>query len=171
MSAVAPPELQAEVEQFLYHEARLLDAERYEAWLALLADDVHYWVPGVENINRGDPDGAYGPGRMAHFDDTKADLTRRIVRFTSDTAWAENPPTRHIHVIANVEAEPGPEPDEITAHSVIVVHRGRYESFGDVLYARREDLLRRTDAGLLLARRAAILAHSTLPSKNLNTFL
>lgn len=31
---------------FVYHEARLLDELRYEDWLALYAEDAHYWMPG-----------------------------------------------------------------------------------------------------------------------------
>jgi ethylbenzene dioxygenase subunit beta len=161
----------AEVERFLHLEARLLDAERYLDWLALLTDDVHYWVPGVENRNRTDAEGPFAPGRMAHFDDGWADLERRIVRFTSETAWSENPPTRHIHVVSNVEVEPAEREDELRAHSLVVVHRGRYEASDETLYGRREDVLRRVDGDLRLARRRVILAHNILPSKNLNTFL
>ena len=32
-------------EQFLYHEARLLDLQRYEEWLELFTPDASYWVP------------------------------------------------------------------------------------------------------------------------------
>jgi len=32
-------------EQFLYHEAHLLDTQRYEDWLALFTGDATYWVP------------------------------------------------------------------------------------------------------------------------------
>jgi len=128
-------------------------------------------VPGIENRNRTDPAGAYGTDRMAYFDDTKLDLRRRVKRFTADTAWSENPPTRQFHLVANVEVYPADGEDELIVHSVVTVHRGRYEGAGDVLYARREDRLRRVDRRLLLARRRVVLGHSTLPSKNLNTFL
>ena len=37
--------LQYQVEQFLYHEAALLDARRFDEWYALLADDLEYWMP------------------------------------------------------------------------------------------------------------------------------
>jgi ethylbenzene dioxygenase beta subunit len=170
-AAALTPELVLEVEQFLYREARLLDEEDYTAWLGLLTEDVHYWVPGVESRNRTDPEGTYGSERMAYFDDTLLDLTRRVKRFTSDTAWAENPPTRHFHSVGNVEVEPGETAGTLTVHSVTIVHRGRYEGFGDVLYGRREDLLRRVDGELRIARRRVVIGHSTLPSKNLNTFL
>jgi hypothetical protein len=33
------------VEQFLYHEARLLDTQQLEEWLELFTDDATYWVP------------------------------------------------------------------------------------------------------------------------------
>ena len=39
------PELQQEIEQFLYHESRVLDDRRYEEWFKLLADDLHYFMP------------------------------------------------------------------------------------------------------------------------------
>src|ERR1700756_5519516 len=35
----------AEVEQFLYREARLADESDYDAWEALWTDDALYWVP------------------------------------------------------------------------------------------------------------------------------
>ena len=38
-----------EVEQFLYREARLLDERRFAEWLALLTDDIHYWVGARSN--------------------------------------------------------------------------------------------------------------------------
>ena len=33
------------IEQFLFREARLLDEERWDDWLALMAEDIHYWMP------------------------------------------------------------------------------------------------------------------------------
>lgn len=38
-------ELQNAVEQFYYREAQLLDYQNYEAWLALLTQDIQYWMP------------------------------------------------------------------------------------------------------------------------------
>ncbi|MEA2987083.1 MAG: hypothetical protein QOD94_3337, partial [Alphaproteobacteria bacterium] len=32
-------------EQFLVHEARLLDEARFDEWLALFTEDAWYWVP------------------------------------------------------------------------------------------------------------------------------
>ena len=38
-----------EVEQFLFHEARLLDSGRLHEWLGLFTDDVHYSMSGRSN--------------------------------------------------------------------------------------------------------------------------
>ena len=35
----------AECEQFLLHEARLLDEARFDEWLALFTPEASYWVP------------------------------------------------------------------------------------------------------------------------------
>ena len=164
-------ETRCDVEQFLFREARILDDGNYEAWLALLADDVHYWMPVIENRLRGDPKGTYGPDRVAYFDDNRTDLTRRVARFLSPTAWAENPATRHVHVISNVEVEQGEREEEVIAHSVFVNYRNRGERDQDILMGRRRDVLRRSNTSWLLVKRRILLAQNVLLSKNINTFL
>jgi 3-phenylpropionate/cinnamic acid dioxygenase small subunit len=42
--------LEAEVERFLSAEAELLDERRFDDWLALLHDDIHYWMPIARNV-------------------------------------------------------------------------------------------------------------------------
>jgi len=171
--ATAPvsAELHREIEQFLFREARILDEGDYETWLLLLADDIHYWMPVIENRMREDPKGAYGPERVAFFDDNRTDLGRRVARFMSRTAWAENPPTRHLHVISNVEVEPGERETEVIAHSVFVNYRNRDERDQDVLTGRRRDVLRRDGNSWLIATRRILLAQNVLLSRNINTFL
>ena len=51
-------ELQHEIEQWYYREARLLDGREYQKWLALCAPEIRYIVPGrgnplVDNAERG----------------------------------------------------------------------------------------------------------------------
>jgi len=159
------------IEQFLFREARLLDQEQWEAWLALMAEDIHYWMPAIENRRRADRLGAYAPGRGAYFDDNRTDLGRRVARFVQPSAWAEDPPTRHVHVISNIEAYPAEQAGEFVVHSVFVNYRSRGEADNDVLLGRREDLLRAHGDGFLIARRKIVITQSLLMSKNLNTFL
>ena len=40
----------AEVEDFLYHEADLLDNWRLDDWLALCTEDVGYYIPPNEKL-------------------------------------------------------------------------------------------------------------------------
>jgi ethylbenzene dioxygenase beta subunit len=168
--------LHHEISQFLYREARLLDEERYSDWLALFTEDVHYWVPGVANRMRRDSVGSIRPEQMAYFDDNLLDLSRRVTRYNMETAWAEDPATRHFHLVANIEIEDAADseetgPGEYVVHSVLLNYRNRHRDEEDVITARRRDVLRRTDDGLRIARRKAVLGQSMLLSKNINTFL
>jgi len=71
--------LQYEVEQFLYEEAALLDARRYRDWLALIADDVHYWMPIRRTVTISDLDREFTkPGDMAFFDDDRELLESEV---------------------------------------------------------------------------------------------
>ena len=54
-----------EIQKWLYHEARLLDEERFEEWLALLTPDIHYWLPLRENRFRKDRRPAPTPATSA----------------------------------------------------------------------------------------------------------
>ena len=163
-------EMRTDIEQFLFEEARLLDAEAWEPWLALMTADIHYWMPTMENRRRADKLKAYEPGRGAYFDDDHADLSRRVARFMQPSAWAEDPPTRHVHAIGNVEAFDTPVPGEVEVHSVFVNYRSRGERDNDMLMGRRVDLLRRVDGQWRIARRKVLITQSLLMAKNLNTF-
>ena len=46
-------ELKQEIEDFLYHEADLLDQRRFTEWLDLLTDDVVYFMPVRRNVKFG----------------------------------------------------------------------------------------------------------------------
>lgn len=161
-----------EIEMFLKREARLLDSERYDDWLALMADDIHYWMPAIESRRRANDGGAtHLPGRMALFDDYLEHLQKRVSRFKQPTAWAEDPPTRHVHLISSVESYVGDTENEYRVYSTFVSYRSRVEDDNDMLIGRRNDVVRRTADGLRLARRKITITQTVLQAKNLNTFL
>jgi len=166
----APETTARRLEQLLYREARLLDTECWDAWLALVAPDIHYWMPAVENRRRSDKLGAWEPGRGAYFDDSLRELSIRVARFKQPSAWAEDPPTRHVHVISNVEVYCTEHPDEYRVYSNFVNYRSRGEADNDLLLGRREDIWRHASGEFLLARRKVLITQSLLLSKNLNTF-
>ncbi|HLV76430.1 MAG TPA: 3-phenylpropionate/cinnamic acid dioxygenase subunit beta [Marinobacter sp.] len=162
-----------EVSRFLNYEYRLLDEERFEDWLNLMHEDIHYWMPGIENRRRENllDQGFYGTDHMAYFDDNLRDLTRRVARFLQPSAWSENPPTRNVHQVSNVEVYHGENPDEYVVHSVVQSVRARGLDEEYVLYGRRQDLLVRSPEGFRIRKRLIVIPNATLKFKNINTFL
>lgn len=167
-----PREVVYEIEQFLFREARLLEEERYEEWLGIMTEDIHYWMPGIQARYRKDKAPRFSHSRMAHFDDDLLNLRRRVTRSLHETAWAEDPPTRTCYMVSNVEVEPIERTDEFNVHSVILNVRGRNETEEDWLMARRKDRLRRLgDGSYRLARREIYITQAVILAKNLNIFL
>jgi ethylbenzene dioxygenase beta subunit len=166
----APDAVWRDVERFYAREARLLDAERYQDWYALLADDLFYWMPLTENRFRRDKRPTLSPDHMALFDETKADIAVRIGRLTSNLVWTEDPPTRHVYIVGNVEVFTTPVDGEFEVHSTFIQYRNRSEHDEAVLHGRRRDILRRGGEGLQIARRLILLPQSVLLTKNLTAF-
>ena len=82
-------------EQFLYHEARLLDTQRYEDWLALFTDDATYWLP----LEREQQD-PQQTSSLIYDDRTLLEL--RVKQFRHPRAHARAPLPRTVHQIGNV---------------------------------------------------------------------
>src|SRR5437660_1259491 len=83
------------VEQFLYHEARLLDTQQYEAWLELFTDDATYWLP----LERDQKD-PLETSSIIHDDRTLLEL--RVKQARHPRAHARLPLARTVHQIGNV---------------------------------------------------------------------
>lgn len=164
------PSLHREIERFYLREARLLDEERFHDWYALLADDLFYWMPLVENRFRRDRRGLLDPGAMALFDERKADIAMRIGRLASNLVWTEDPPTRHVYLVTSIEAFETEVPGEYEVHSCFVQYRNRSEHDEAMLAGRRRDLLRRSGESFQIAGRLILLPQSVLLTKNLSAF-
>jgi ethylbenzene dioxygenase beta subunit len=159
------------IEAFLLREARLLDNECWDEWLQTLSEEIHYWMPGIENRRREDKSGPYQLEHMAFFDDRLRELQRRVARFKQPSAWAENPPTRNVHLISNIEVYAGDEEGEFLAFSCFMNVRSRGLDESHQLVGRREDVLRREADGLKLLKRKILIPNAMLLCKNINTFL
>lgn len=158
------------IERFYRLEARLLDEERHDEWYALLAEDLFYWMPLRENRFRRDKRPEFDPDAMALFDESKADIAVRIGRLASKLVWTEDPPTRHVYLVSNVEAFLTETPGEYEIHYAFVQYRNRSEHDEAMLCGRRRDLLRAVDGGFQVVRRMIILPQSVLLTKNLSAF-
>jgi 3-phenylpropionate/cinnamic acid dioxygenase small subunit len=168
--------LKQEIEEFLYREADLLDERRYEDWLALLADDVRYWMPMRRNVKFGDEEKEFTRAGqdISWFDEGKETLTRRVKQILTGIHWAEEPVSRISHMVSNIrllEANPSwAEPAEVTARCRFLIYRNRVETETDILVGKREDLLRRSDGQWQIARRKIMLDQNVLLTKNLTFF-
>jgi len=158
------------IQRFYNLEARLLDEERHDAWYKLLADDLFYWMPLRENRFRRDKRPELDAENMALFDESKADIAMRIGRLNSNLVWTEDPPTRHVYSVSNIEAFETATADEYEIHSTFVQYRNRSEHDEAMLAGRRRDLLRAVGDGFQLVRRLILLPQSVLLTKNLSAF-
>jgi 3-phenylpropionate/cinnamic acid dioxygenase small subunit len=168
--------LAQEVAEFLYAEAELLDERRYDDWLALLADDIRYWMPMRRNVKFGETEGEFTreASEIAWFDEGKETLIRRVRQIQTGIHWAEEPQSRIAHLVSNVqllEATPSTaDPREVTTKCRFLIYRNRVETETDLLVGKREDTLRREGEGWQIARRKIILDQNVLMSKNLTFF-
>jgi 3-phenylpropionate/cinnamic acid dioxygenase small subunit len=176
-------DLVREVEQFLYREARLLDYRRFHEWLTLFTDDVRYRMTGRSNrypksskaIAILDPeryveDDLAREDELALLDETKESLSARVARLDSGMAWAEDPPSRTRHFVANVEVEAGDNDSEVTVYSNFLVYRSRAETEQDFYVGSRRDVLRRVAGAWKIAQRRLVLDQNVLTAKNISTF-
>lgn len=177
------PELQLEVEQFYYYEARLLDGRQYQSWLALCSESIHYVMPArtnplVDNAERGQEsmisierelDGADSTGTPIR-NETHPYLALRVERSFKPNAWAENPPARTRRIVGNVEIVDVQE-DRLSVVSVFHLHYAR-PGMASFFYAgQRRDVLSRSDEGFQIERREIVMDMADIEFPTLGLFL
>jgi 3-phenylpropionate/cinnamic acid dioxygenase small subunit len=140
-----------EVEQFLYHEARLMDENRYSEWAALWTDDAIYWVP----CRSEDRD----PSRQVSIIyDNRTRLADRIARLESGTVLAQDPKPSMRRVVSNIVIENATETEiEVSSNFVLIQARGGAQ----YLWAGRSEYRLRKDNGALkIAFKKVLLVNS-----------
>jgi len=136
--------------------------------LALLTDDVHYWMPIRRTTTAKEVAQEFTrPGEMAFFDDDRRILEMRVQRLSAGRAWAEDPPSRTRRLISNVRVVSVAD-DELAVASNFHLYRTRLDSEEDSWIGRREDLLRRENGQLKLARRHIFLEQTVILSQNMS---
>jgi 3-phenylpropionate/cinnamic acid dioxygenase small subunit len=109
---------------------------------------------------------------MAHFDEDKYSLSRRVARFLTEHAWTEDPPSRLRHHLSNVRTFATALDDHLVVESATLLFRNRGDvREGSFVSAGREDLLRHTPEGWKLARRTILVDDSVMRMQNLAIFL
>jgi benzoate/toluate 1,2-dioxygenase beta subunit len=93
-----------DAQQFLYREARALDDRDWDAWLAMYASDVEFWMPAWDDDDRlvEDPQTEISLIWYGH----KGGLEDRVFRIRTERSSATSlPEPRTSHNISNVEIE------------------------------------------------------------------
>jgi benzoate/toluate 1,2-dioxygenase subunit beta len=137
-------------EQFLYHEARLLDTQQLEAWLELFTEDATYWVP----LERDQKD-PLETSSIIHDDRTLLEL--RVKQARHPRAHARLPLARTVHQVGNVMVED--DKDEVRVRSTLQVVEFRNEK-QRLHGALVEHRLRKTNGTFKIAHKRVDLVNS-----------
>jgi len=143
MNAAVERDLESEAEAFLIAEARLLDAGRFEEWLALFAEDGFYWIPAAPG--QSDP-----LNHLSIFYEDKSVLAMRVRRLGHPRVYSAQPGPRTAHLVGNVTAAHAREPGiDCEVRSTVMVAEYRPGQAGDRrLWAGQQTYkLRRTPEG------------------------
>ena len=164
--------LERDVERFLYEEAQLLDERNYNAWLELLAEDIHYHMPIRRNIKFGNGRGrtpaltSRSPGSTKASAPWPGAFASLIPAFTG----AEEPPSRFRHIVSNVRVGEM-QGDEVPVKSCFFTYTNRLKDEVNIFVGERHDLLRRDpDTGWKIVKRTILLDQSILLAKVITTF-
>lgn len=139
---------------FLYREARHLDDREFDAWLALYATDVEYWMPAWDDDDQltDDPQSQisliYYPNRNG--------LEDRVFRIKTERSSASMPEPRTSHMLSNVEvlAVRGDQVDvRYNFHTLSHRYKATDHYFGTIYATLRQG----GDAGYLIARKKIML--------------
>jgi p-cumate 2,3-dioxygenase beta subunit len=143
----------AEVEDFLYCEAALLDDWKLDEWEALLTDDAAYYVPPNDQ-----PDGDHRATLFLVADDRER-IRQRVIRIKDPNCHAESPRSRTRRMISNVRIV-AVDGDFVTVTANFVCYRfRRYERIREYVGAYRYVLRQTGDGFRIKERRVLIDAH------------
>lgn len=169
--------LKADIEDFLYAEADLIDSRQFKDWLDLLDEDITYFMPIRRNVKFGQHSArentVSGVG-ISWFDEDKWTLTKRVEQILTGVHYAEEPLSRVCHMVSNVQIlairdnEAGQREVDVRSRFLVYQNRVEYETY--LFVGKRNDTLRLTDTGWKVAHREIILDQNVLLAKNLTTF-
>jgi p-cumate 2,3-dioxygenase beta subunit len=153
----------AEAEDFLYHEAALLDAWQLDEWLALLTEDARYLVPS-NDAPEGDP-----ASTLYTIADDIHRIRGRVTRLKDPNAHVEFPHSRTRRMISNVRViEAG---GDVQVEANFVVHRFRRNEQVSQFVGRYRYRLRLVEGRPRIALREAILDAQELGSLGAVSFI
>ena len=161
-----------EIEKFLYREAELLDDRRYNDWIELVAEDIHYHMPVRRNVKFGENhrENSDSESEISWFDEGKRTLAGRVRQINTGLHWAEEPFSRIRHLITNIQVGELVG-EEVPVRSNFYCWTNRLRDEVNMFVGTRQDVLRRDpDTGWKIAKRLILLDQNVLLSKVITTF-
>lgn len=150
MSAAAT---RAAVEDFLFHEAELLDNWRLNEWEKLLTDDACYYIPPNDDL-----EGSHRTTLFIIADDRER-IRQRVIRVLDPNCHAEYPKSRLSRILGNVRIAADGD-GFVTATGNFIAHRyRRYERMGEYVGSFRYILKRHGESFLIKERRMFLKSH------------
>lgn len=140
----------AEIEDFLFRDAELLDNWKLDEWLTLMTEDATYYVPPNDK-----PDADHRFTLFTIADDIVR-LRERVIRLKDPNCHAEYPPSRTRRLITNVRVV-GRDGDAIAVTANFAVYRYRRGEPPREFVGHYRHKLRRVGEALKFAERRAIL--------------
>jgi 3-phenylpropionate/cinnamic acid dioxygenase small subunit len=151
----APPRLDLRrCEQFLLHEARLLDEAKFDDWLALFMPQAWYWVPS-------EPDQVDPLETVSLIYDDRRLLETRVRRLASPRMYSQEPRSRTTRMVGNVSIEDA-DRDACTVRSkfmLIEYRREQQRLFGGTMRHR----LLQSDGRIMIAWKRVDLVNCDAP--------
>jgi p-cumate 2,3-dioxygenase beta subunit len=147
--------LRAEVEDFLHHDAELLDGWRLREWFERFTPDCRYHIPTTDR-----PDGDPETDLSFVWDDWFL-LSQRIESILDGTAWAESPRSTTHRMISNVRVRLLDD-GSVEARANVLVHRAAGARLDPYPAFLTLNLLRTDDGRFEIRHRKAVLAMEQL---------
>jgi 3-phenylpropionate/cinnamic acid dioxygenase small subunit len=151
-----------EIENFLYREARLIDENKLNEWLALFTEDCRYWIPANH-------DTVDTSREVSFIWDNYQHLSDRVWRLQSGLAHTTDPASRLRRIVSNVEIG-SIEGDEVEVHCNMVIFRLR-RAIQDTIPAHCVFRLRRVDGDWRIVSKKVELLNNFEPTRSLQFIL
>jgi 3-phenylpropionate/cinnamic acid dioxygenase small subunit len=152
--------IERELSDLVVQEAALIDARRFDEWLALFTDDCRYWIP-----LQGAAQAEDAP-HNALADEDKLLLSLRVERLKSPRAHSQHPPSRCQHVLQQprvVQADLAAGRCELHTPFIYVESRGEQQLM--LAGVARHRLVRRDESWRIVLKRVDLLnAGTALPA-------
>ncbi|KAB2492785.1 aromatic-ring-hydroxylating dioxygenase subunit beta [Priestia endophytica] len=162
--------VKCEFEQWLYHEAQLLDDIEFDDWFSLMHSSLRYQMPvrvNKEGTERPD----YSTDMFTFNDDIEL-LKLRVERLKTDYAWAEIPPSRTRRFVSNVCVKDFVEGEKAVVKSYLLIYRSRSKDIHhDLISGERNDEFTFEGGKWKLSKRVFIVDQTTINTRNLAIFV